>query len=491
MDSMGCRYFWLIFGFFCHVGSLSSSPPKGINWFRGSVEEAFKTAKNSRKPLFLYWGAVWCPPCTKMKKTVFSKPLFQEKIKGFVSVYFDGDQDRAQIWGERLKAKGYPSMIIFNSDGKEVMRLPIGVSVEHYVELLDTVLKNSTKNVGQILKSIETSSPQKIPRQDWSMLAGHAWFQDTSLGLSTVEKSKVLKNLYYKVPQVYKEERYHFFLLYLLSTRESGKTLRKYHHFLNELLKDRIFINKNFIYVMLKLPPIVLKIYKDMPISEREQVEKRVSALVVGKEKTPEEKLLGLYPTVLFKKGNLSHSFENKLIGVVEEVDRNVQDRDERQNIMSTVVNLLMAANLTDKAREYAVKEIKKSASPWYFMGMVADIEQKRGNSKEALEWARKAWNNAKGASTRFAQGGKYLLKMLLLSPNDTKSINGTFKKVLGEILVREDAFSGRNRDVFERLGKAVVKWENKKGRQSLWQNVQKVCKNSCLDKMRGWGFFS
>ena len=469
-----------------------ASPPKGIDWFQGSVKEAFRTAKSSRRPLFLYWGAQWCPPCNKMKKTVFSKPPFKEKIKGFVSVYFDGDQDRAQIWGEKLKAKGYPTMMIYNADGNEIMRLPIDVSMERYVELLDAALQSNAKTIAQIVKSVEESSaPSIIPRRDWSMLAGHAWFQDELLGLGASEKVGMLKRLYQKVPKTYKEERYRFFILYLSGTKEDSGKLGKYASFLEELLGDGAFIDKNFTDVILKLPVVVRKVYSGKSAGERERAEGRLLTLAAGKAKTPEEKLLGLYPAVVFNKGKLPASLEGKLVKAVEEVDRSVRDKEGRQNIMSTAVSLLRGAGLLEKAKYYAAGEIKKSASPWYFMEVLGGIEQKMGNTKASLEWSLKAWNSSQGPNTRFAQGSKHLMRMMSLGPEDRKSIGTIFAKVLKEIVGREDAFSGRNRDVFERLGKAVAKWDDKQGRRELWEIVKKSCEKSCQEKMRGWGFAS
>src|SRR5688572_33400380 len=68
----------------------------GIAWFKGDVDAAFKSAQASNKPVLLYWGAQWCPPCKQLKSAVFNRPDFIEKSKLFVAVYLDGDLPDAQ-----------------------------------------------------------------------------------------------------------------------------------------------------------------------------------------------------------------------------------------------------------------------------------------------------------------------------------------------------------------------------------------------------------
>ena len=91
-----------------------------IPWFDGDVESAFAAAKEQGKPLFLYWGAEWCPPCHQIKDQIFSKPEFIAKSRLFVPVYLDGDTDRAQKYGDRFGVMGYPTIIVFSPAGVEL-----------------------------------------------------------------------------------------------------------------------------------------------------------------------------------------------------------------------------------------------------------------------------------------------------------------------------------------------------------------------------------
>jgi protein disulfide-isomerase len=48
---------------------IETDPVDGIGWFDGSVDEAFAAAQESGKPIYLYWGAEWCPPCHAISAT--------------------------------------------------------------------------------------------------------------------------------------------------------------------------------------------------------------------------------------------------------------------------------------------------------------------------------------------------------------------------------------------------------------------------------------
>ena len=95
----------------------------GIAWFKGDVDAAFKSAQASNKPVLLYWGAQWCPPCKQLKSAVFNRPDFIEKSKLFVAVYLDGDLPDAQKWGDVFRVTGYPTVVVFKPDRTEITRI--------------------------------------------------------------------------------------------------------------------------------------------------------------------------------------------------------------------------------------------------------------------------------------------------------------------------------------------------------------------------------
>ncbi|NIL94734.1 MAG: thioredoxin fold domain-containing protein, partial [Woeseiaceae bacterium] len=131
-------------------------PVQGIAWFAGSVDQAFSHAATEGKPVYLYWGAAWCPPCHAINATVFSSPEFQERSKLFVPVYLDGDTESAQFWGEKFGVLGYPTMIVFDPDGIELTRIPGGLDLQAYANVLDLVLSEAAP-VGVLVESVLTS----------------------------------------------------------------------------------------------------------------------------------------------------------------------------------------------------------------------------------------------------------------------------------------------------------------------------------------------
>jgi thiol-disulfide isomerase/thioredoxin len=124
---------------------------------RAGDAEAFAAARAANKPVFLYWGAKWCPPCQQLKSSVFSRADFMAKSKEFVAVYLDGDDPGAQKWGERFHVSGYPTVVILRPDQKEIMRIAGGMDLASYADLLDIALSD-LKPMSEVLAALRSDA---------------------------------------------------------------------------------------------------------------------------------------------------------------------------------------------------------------------------------------------------------------------------------------------------------------------------------------------
>jgi len=155
----------------------------GIAWKNATndaeVDAAFALAKSESKPVFVYWGAKWCPPCNQVKATLFNRQDFIERSRAFVPVYVDGDSPGAQKLGARFKVSGYPTMVLFNPQGTEMTRLPGEVDAQRYTEVL-TLGMNAQRPVKDVLTQAKAGG-QGLSANDWRLLAFYSWDTDQQL----------------------------------------------------------------------------------------------------------------------------------------------------------------------------------------------------------------------------------------------------------------------------------------------------------------------
>lgn len=76
-----------------------------------------------------FTGSDWCPPCIQMRKNVFSKKSFTDAAsKDYILVELDFPQKNASVrernapYAEKFKIEAFPTVILFNSNGKESSR---------------------------------------------------------------------------------------------------------------------------------------------------------------------------------------------------------------------------------------------------------------------------------------------------------------------------------------------------------------------------------
>lgn len=127
--------------FFFIVGSMM---PKGSLAWERSEQAATELAKREKRPLLVDFTATWCVACQELARDTLADPRVIEKAMAgkFVAAKVDvGDRDDErveEVW-TRYKIKGLPTVVIFDSTGKERRRFTELVGPDAFLEALQGV----------------------------------------------------------------------------------------------------------------------------------------------------------------------------------------------------------------------------------------------------------------------------------------------------------------------------------------------------------------
>lgn len=129
---------------------VSSAFSKELEGWSTDLEKAFAQAKKDKKPVLVeFTGSDWCPPCIAMRKNVFSTKEFVDAAsKKFILVELDfpnGDEKlkaKNEPYAEKYKIEGFPTIILFDAEGKEFSRFFASEypTTEQFLKHLDSAL---------------------------------------------------------------------------------------------------------------------------------------------------------------------------------------------------------------------------------------------------------------------------------------------------------------------------------------------------------------
>lgn len=459
-------------------------------WFKGSVEEAFIAAKEQNKPIFLYWGAVWCPPCNEMKSTVFNQTEFAELMKLAIPVYLDGDSENAQVWGEMFNAAGYPTMIFLTAEKQEIMRISIGVTMAEFSEAFKSVLAQN-KPLEQILAAALAG---RASQDDYRILAYTSWAQMGYKDWDAAKKLDIAMKLAQNVPSKYVAEK----ALLQSQLMDVASEIRD--------SEDKDKVAEALTTVDKQLPELLTSIFssKKSYVAARgflvgsahkvlpwfEEVHGKRSAITFSKKwftavhdlannpaMSIDTRLWTVYPEIKLyeleylksakqttkgknkKDEDIQVTYPKYLIKKVEKAvayaDAEAKSDYDRQSVISGASYLLDMVGKKEEGKAMLLKELKTTKSPYYYYSSLAGRAKEVGHKEEALKWATAARESANGRATKL-QWISYDLRLSLeLSDkeNDPR-VNQLLDEYYKNLFAVTDGFSGRNKRVAERIVK-------------------------------------
>lgn len=461
----------------------SRSSTAGIAWFEGSIEEAFATARAEKKPLFLYWGAQWCPPCHELKATIFRRDEFIAQSKLFIPVYLDGDTERAQKYGERFGMQGYPTVIIFDPQGVEITRIPGGLNIQQYMGVLELAL-NALHPVGDLLQAVRDG--KQIRDDDWRLLASYSWDQDRGQALGEGSLYPTLQMLVAACPDRLVVAKSKLQMLAISSwaqeTRRDESLVDEYAAQLQQILNNPELRRENLSLLIVGAAGIV----KAMPTTAqgtavREQVTQVLADAIGDPAIGVLTRLDALYGWVEAR-GALLGEDEPLPAGQQEwvraQVDtlRPLVDSYQLHTALNSISEMYLSADMLAEARTVMLEGIQSSKQPYYFMSGMALLETRAGNPDAAIDWYKKAWEAAQGPATRVQWGTSYLLALLELRPDDLEVIAATGQTVLGELALQQEGLHQRSSGRMDRLSGSLLAWaEPAQGSATTRQQRQDV----------------
>jgi len=461
---------------------------EAIAWRRGNVDAAFAEARAAGKPVFLYWGADWCPPCNQMKATLFNQREFIERTQSFVPVYIDGDTPAAQQLGTRFSVSGYPTMVLFKSDGTEITRLPGEADPERYLQVL-AIGMNGARPVSDTLKTA-LAGGSGLTADDWRMLAWYSWDTDDQQLVPTARVPATLQSLAAHCPTSDAGARARLMLKTAAAAGDEDKTapairIERTAALINlqAVLASPTASRENFDLLTGAMPEIVRattapgsaerravtadaddvlkRLAADTTLSNTDRLGAtiaRVQLASIDAKPAPGRRVAA--PVVLPAELRATIDAE------IARTDRESTNPYERQTVINTAAYLLTTAGLLDQSDALLRAELTRSHSPYYFMLDLASNAKKRGDDVAAIDWYAKAYDAAKGPATRLQWGATYVNALIDLAPDDASRIEKAATQVIGEVEPEAASFDGRNQKSLSRMATKIATW-NAKGRHA------------------------
>lgn len=464
----------------------------GVAWRPASsdaaVDRAFALAAAEHKPLLLYWGASWCPPCNQLKATLFNRRDFIERSRSFVTVHVDGDQPGAQKLGARFHVSGYPTMVLFDPRGVEITRALGSIDAAQAQQLLQQGLSGG-RPAQQVLADARAGQP--LSDNEWRMLAFYN--RDEDGDGHDVKRAALLAELASRCPATLAQAKTRLLLRALAEGAPPAALPADAAARVEALLVDAQAARVQFDLLSGAATDIVAtlsahdaarrtalttafdralqRLQDDATLSRADRLDALTARVELARSGQPADALAPQLPSVLVQ----------QVRDAAERADREIDDGYERQAVITSAAYALTRAGLWAQSDALLKADLARSHSPYYLMSQLGSNARRQGRSAEALKWYGQAYARSEGPATRLQWGASYLGALIDLTPADRKGIEDTAAALIAEAAAQPNAFYERSAKSLQRATRKLGGWNTDAERarvvQRLSRQLDAVCR--------------
>ncbi len=127
------KYYSILLLSLLTVGNVGAT---GIEFFKGSLEEAQQRANEEGRLIFVDAYTTWCGPCKRMSKNVFTKEdvgaFYNEH---FVNIKLDMEKGDGRKFQQKYRVTAFPTLLFLNPEGKVVHKVVGGMDGPNFLKL--------------------------------------------------------------------------------------------------------------------------------------------------------------------------------------------------------------------------------------------------------------------------------------------------------------------------------------------------------------------
>jgi tetratricopeptide (TPR) repeat protein len=433
-----------------------------VDWHGGAPDAAFEQARILGKPLFLYWGAGWCPPCNRIKASVFTHPEFLALAPQFVALHIDGDSAGAQQLAERYKLRSYPTLVVYRPDGTEITRLPCELGPKRFIHTLERALHANYTAAESLSAALSRERP--LSAAEWCLLSNYSWDTDERQLLKSLDFAATVASMTRSCTEPDAALRLRWHSLHAAASAGLGGIDRA--AAIDEIvatLADSQAVREQM-DIVINYAVDLVRFLSDAGSAARLRLAGAwADALAILED----DATLGLGDRLQALRTRVRMARLGAPIPGLEQLARErvaramaaVSEPALRHTVLNTAAGVLSDSGLLDDAEQLLLAELERSHSQYYFMHNLAAIAKKRGDPARAVQWYERAWDLATGPATRLQWGTAYLQGLVDFAPGDAPRIDRLAGQMLDELNGRDDAFYQRNRTQMQRIGSSMAKW--------------------------------